>query len=48
MDHLTTLTVIVLMAPLAAIVVILNMAKTDYRRLQKMRERADEKKGRRL
>ena len=44
----TTLIAVVLTAPLAAIVVILHMAKTEYRRLQKMRERADEKKGRQL
>lgn len=35
------------MAPLTIVVVAMNMAKTEARRLRKMKERADRKKGRR-
>jgi hypothetical protein len=45
MDYLQILGLI-LIAPLTMIVVVMNMAKTEARRLRKMRERADRKKAR--
>lgn len=44
MDYLQIIGLI-LMAPLALIVITANMVKTESRRLRKMRERADQKKG---
>lgn len=41
------ITALILMAPLTIVVVAMNMAKTEARRLRKMKERADRKKGRR-
>ncbi len=38
---------LILMTPLAVIVVAVNMAKTEARRLRKMKERADLEKNRR-
>lgn len=35
---------IILMAPLAVIIVAMNMAKTEARRLRKMKERAERKR----
>lgn len=46
MDYLQIIGLI-LMAPLTIVVVAMNMAKTEARRLRKMKERADAKKGRR-
>ena len=46
MDYLQIIGLI-LMAPLALIVVRANMIKTESRRLRKLREHADRKKGRR-
>jgi|TARA_R110000822_G_scaffold49021_8_gene128750 hypothetical protein len=43
MDYYLTILVTLMVAPLAAGVVIVNMAKTEHRRLQKMKERADKK-----
>ena len=37
---------LILMAPLTIVVVSMNMAKTEARRLRKMKERADRKKSR--
>lgn len=37
---------LILMAPLTIIIVAMNMAKTEARRLRKMKERADRKKSR--
>jgi len=45
MDYLQIIGLI-LMAPLALIVITANMAKTESRRLRKMREQADQKKRR--
>lgn len=46
MDYLQVVGLI-LMAPLTIVVVALNMAKTEARRLRKLKERADAKRGRR-
>jgi hypothetical protein len=46
MDYLQIIGLI-LMAPLAIVVVAMNMAKTEARRLRKLKERADAKRGRR-
>ena len=43
MDYLQIIGLI-LMVPLTMIVVVMNMAKTETRRLRKMRERADRKR----
>ena len=45
MDYLQVVGLI-LMTPLAIIIVAANMAKTEARRLRKMKERADRKKSR--
>ena len=38
---------LILMTPLAVIIIAANMARTEARRLRKMKERAEQKKGRR-
>ena len=45
MDYLQIIGLL-LAVPLTMIVVVMNMAKTETRRLRKMKERADRKKAR--
>jgi uncharacterized membrane protein YcjF (UPF0283 family) len=46
MDYLQ-ITGLILMTPLVIVVVAMNMVKTEARRLRKLKERADAKRGRR-
>jgi hypothetical protein len=44
MDYLQ-ITGLILMAPLTIVIVAMNMAKTEARRLRKLKEQADRKRG---